>query len=77
MNTHQHSTETDNNLLILGIASFFLIHSPPYPESSSGGGRQACRHAAGSAISLCWVCMALFGLHLIAVTALLLEGLRH
>jgi hypothetical protein len=73
MNTHPQSTETDNNLLILGIASFLLYPFTAIPGIVIGH-RQASMSPRGRVgYRLCWVCMVLFALHLMVVGALLAQ----
>ncbi len=74
MNTHQQSTETDNKLLILGIASFLLYPFTAIPGIVIGRRQTSMSPRGRVGYRLCWVCMALFGLHLLAVGALVAQG---
>lgn len=78
MKTHQQSTETDNNLLILGIASFFLYPFTAIPGIVIGRRQTSMSPRGRVGYRLCWICLVLFGLHLLALAALLLQGMgRH
>jgi hypothetical protein len=74
MNPHSQSTETDNNLLILGIASFVLYPFTAIPGIVIGRRQQSLSSRGRVGHKLCWACMILFGIHLLAVAGLVLQG---
>jgi hypothetical protein len=77
MNTNPTSNDTDNKLLTLGIASFFLYPFTAIPGILIGR-RQASMSSRGRVgYRLCWVCMGLFCLHILVVLSLLKQGLSH
>jgi hypothetical protein len=71
MNTNPVSTETDNNLLILGIASFFLYPFTAIPGILIGRRQVSMSSRGRVGYRLCWVCMGLFCLHILALVLLL------
>jgi hypothetical protein len=75
MNTHPQLTETDNNLLILDIASFFLYPFTAIPGIVIGRRQGSMSPRGRVSYRLCWVCMGLFVLHLLAVGVLLSYGI--
>jgi hypothetical protein len=73
MNTQPPHTPRDNGLLVLGILSFLF-----YPLTAVPGimiGRRRVLSSRGKlGFALCVICMGLFCIHLLLLSALILQG---
>ena len=74
MNTTTQSSETDNNLLMLGIASFFLFPFTAIPGILIGRRQTSMSPRGRVGYRLCWICLSLFCIQLVLVGILILAG---
>lgn len=65
---------SDQTLLILGLASFILWPFTAVPGVLIGRRQRPVSQRGKFGYALCWICLVLFCLHLVLLGALILAG---
>lgn len=74
MDSQTTSTPIDNKLLLLGILSFLFFPFTALPGIYIGRRQQLLSKRGRVGYILCWVCLAIFSIHLVLLGILIKQG---